>query len=156
MIRDIMKYTEEITNRLNNLLEKTYDAEKGYKLGAEKVENPSIKRFLESKVEQRYNFGHQLKSEILAYGHLPEKSGTIKGDLHRTWMNLTATLSSNEEERILDEVERGEQSFIEEYDDILNDKDMVLPPSTENLLIAQRNSVQSALNTAKVYQEMVS
>jgi len=87
---------------------------------------------------------------------LPEKSGTIKGDLHRTWMNLTATLSSNEEERILDEVERGEQSFIEEYDDILNDKDMVLAPSTENLLIAQRNSVQSALNTAKVYQEMVS
>lgn len=49
MIRDIMKYSEKISNRLNNLLEKTYDAEKGYKLGAEKVENPSIKRFLENK-----------------------------------------------------------------------------------------------------------
>ncbi|MEP0213655.1 MAG: PA2169 family four-helix-bundle protein [Cellulophaga sp.] len=156
MIRDIMKYTEKITKRLNSLLEKTYDAEKGYKLGADKVETPSIKRFLESKAEQRYNFGHQLKAEIIAFGELPEKSGSLKGDLHRTWMNLTATLSANEEEQILDEVERGEKSFIEEYDEILKDKDMVLAPSTENLLLAQRNSVQSALNTAKVYQEMVS
>lgn len=71
-------------------------------------------------------------------------------------MNLTATLSSNEDETILNEVERGEKSFVEEYDEILKDKDMVLAPSTENLLIAQRNSVQSSLNTAKVYQEMVS
>ncbi|MCL5245632.1 PA2169 family four-helix-bundle protein [Cellulophaga sp. 20_2_10] len=151
-----MKYTEKITNRLNSLLEKTYDAEKGYKLGVEKVENPSVKRFLENKIEQRYNFGHQLKSEILAYGELPEKGGSLKGDLHRTWMNLTATLASNEDETILNEVERGEKSFIEEYDEILKDKDMVLAPSTENLLIAQRDSVQSSLNTAKVYQEMVS
>ena len=32
MKRDNMKYSEKISNRLNNLLEKNYDAEKGFKL----------------------------------------------------------------------------------------------------------------------------
>jgi hypothetical protein len=52
-----MKYSEKITNRLNELLARTYDAEKGYKLAQEKVNNISVKKFLSDKVQQRYNFG---------------------------------------------------------------------------------------------------
>lgn len=151
-----MKYSEKISKRLNNLLEKTYDAEKGYRLGSEKVENSSVKRFLDNKIGQRRDFAEQLKSEILAYGELPENGSSFKGDLHRTWMNLTASLSPNETEVILKEVERGEKAFVAEYDEILNDEEVVLALSTENLLISQRNRVQSALNTAKTYEEMVS
>lgn len=151
-----MKYSEKISNRLNNLLEKTYDAEKGYKLGSEKVENSAVKRFLDNKIGQRREFAEQLKTEILTYGELPKKEGSFKGDLHRTWMNITASLSPNETEIILSEVERGEKAFVAEYDEILKDEEVVLAPSTENLLISQRNSVQSALNTAKTYEEMIS
>ena len=125
-----MKYSEKISNRLNDLLTRTYDAEKGYTLAKENVENPSIKKFLEDKVQQRYNFGHELKEEIKNFGELPEKGGSIKGDLHRSWMNLTTALSSNNEERILEEVERGEKASIEEYDDLLNDSAIVFAPST--------------------------
>ena len=151
-----MKYTEKVSNRLNDLLTRTYDAEKGYKLAQDKIDNPSIKKFLNERVQQRYNFGHELKDEISNFGQLPEKGGSIKGDLHRTWMNLTATLSGNETERILEEVERGEKASLEEYNDILDDSDMVLPPSTENLLMKQRNAIESALNVNKRYEELVS
>ena len=151
-----MKYTEKVSNRLNDLLTRTYDAEKGYKLAQDKIDNPSIKKFLNERVQQRYNFGHELKDEISNFGQLPEKGGSIKGDLHRTWMNLTATLSGNETERILEEVERGEKASLEEYNDILNDSDVVLPPSTENLLTKQRNAIESALNVSKRYEELVS
>jgi uncharacterized protein (TIGR02284 family) len=151
-----MKYTEKVSNRLNDLLTRTYDAEKGYKLAQDKIDNPSIKKFLNERVQQRYNFGHELKDEISNFGQLPEKGGSIKGDLHRTWMNLTATLSGNETERILEEVERGEKASLEEYNDILNDSDVVLPPSTENLLMKQRNAIESALNVSKRYEELVS
>jgi uncharacterized protein (TIGR02284 family) len=151
-----MKYTEKVSNRLNDLLTRTYDAEKGYKLAQDKIDNPSIKKFLNERVQQRYNFGHELKDEISNFGQLPEKGGSIKGDLHRTWMNLTATLSGNETERILEEVERGEKASLEEYNDILNDSDVVLPPSTENLLMKQRNAIASALNVSKRYEELVS
>jgi len=151
-----MKYTEKVSNRLNDLLTRTYDAEKGYKLAQEKIDNPSIKTFLNERVQQRYNFGHELKDEIANFGELPEKGGSIKGDLHRTWMNLTATLTGNETERILEEVERGEKASLEEYNDILKDDDMILPPSTENLLIKQRNAIKAALNINKRYEELVS
>ena len=151
-----MKYSEKISNRLNDLLTRTYDAEKGYRLAQEKVENPSIQKFLEDKVQQRYNFGHELKEEIKNFGELPEKGGSIKGDLHRSWMNLTTSLSTNSNERILEEVERGEKASIEEYDEILQDSDMVLAPSTENMLKRHRNEIEYALKNAKIFENVVS
>ncbi|GGD66740.1 hypothetical protein GCM10011412_00430 [Maribacter cobaltidurans] len=156
MIRDIMKYSEKISNRLNDLLTRTYDAEKGYKLAQDKVDNPTVKKFLADKVQQRYNFGHELKKEIQTFGELPDKGGSIKGDLHRTWMNFTTTFTSDDTERILEEVERGEKASLEEYNEILNDDDMVLAPSTENMLIKHRNEIKEALNNAKTYEEAVS
>ena len=156
MTSDIMKYSEKISNRLNQLLEKTYDAEKGFKTTAEKVDNSSAKEFLNNKAQQRYNFGHELKSEIMQYGQLPDKGGSIKGNVHRTWMNLKTAFSSNTLETIMEEVKRGEEASLEEYNDILNDNEMTLPPSTENLLIKQRNAIQAAINTATVYEEVAS
>jgi uncharacterized protein (TIGR02284 family) len=152
----LMKYSEQISKKLNNLLTRTYDAEKGFKLAQDKVKNPAIKKFLGDKVQQRYNFGHELKNEIASYGQLPEKGGSFKGDVHRTWMNLSTELASNETERILEEVERGEKASLESYDDILEDKDIVLPPSTESLLTKQRNAIQAAINTNKMYEEVSS
>ena len=151
-----MKYTEKISKKLNELLEKTYDAEKGYKTAADNTEMISIKKFLTDKARQRYNFGHELKKEIMEYGQLPEKGGSIKGDLHRGWIQLKSSLASNKTEQILEEVERGEKASLESYDEILKDRDMVLPPSTENLLRKQRDDIQAALNTARMYEEAVS
>ncbi len=91
-----MKYTEKISNKLNDLLILTYDAKRGYKLAAEKVDNPTVKKFLEDKANQRYNFGHELKSEIVEYGNLPADSGSIKGDFHRAWMKFVTTISSSD------------------------------------------------------------
>lgn len=151
-----MKYSEKITNRLNDLLTKTYDAEKGFKLAQEKVDNLSIKKFLADKAQQRYNFGHELKNEIQKFGELPEKDGSLKGDVHRAWMNLTATLSNDNSEQVLEEVERGEKASLKEYNDILNDSDMILTPSTENLLKKHHDEIKEALNTAKIFEAAVS
>ena len=151
-----MKFSEKISNRLNELLAKTYDAEKGYKTAAEKVDMPSVKKFLSDKVRQRATFAQELKSEIMEYGQLPEDGGTLAGDIHRSWINLKAALSSNQTEQILEEVERGEKASLESYDAILKDKETVLPPSTEQLLTKQRNAIQAALNTSKMYEEIVS
>lgn len=148
-----MKYSEKISNKLNELLEKTYDAEKGYRLAADKVENPAVKKFLNDKVQQRYNFGHELKNEISEFGQLPEKGGSFKGDIHRIWMNLTSNLSSSDTERILEEVERGEKASLEEYNEIL--KETTLPVSTENLLTNQRDAIKAALETAEHFETAI-
>jgi uncharacterized protein (TIGR02284 family) len=147
-----MKYTEKISNNLNELLTRTYDAEKGYKEAAEKVENPTIKKFFEERAQERYNFGHELKTEIKAFGQEPDKGGSFKGTLHRNWMNLKSFFNSNDEEAMLNEVERGEKEAIETYSDILNDKDTVLPPSTETLLMKQRKMIRETLKRADFFE----
>lgn len=151
-----MKYSEKISNKLNALLAKTYDAKKGYNLAMEKVENPAIKKFLSGKVQQRTAFGQELKAEIQKFGELPETDGSFKGDLHRAWMKLTSSLTGNEQERILEEVTRGEKASLKEYNEILTDGDISLIPSTRDLLLRQRDAIEAALKTSKTYEELVS
>lgn len=151
-----MKYTEKISNKLNELLILTYDSKNGYKLAAEKVVDPAIKKFLEDKVNQRDKFGNDLKSEIVEYGELPEDSGSIKGDFHRAWIKFISTISPNETERILDEVKRGEKKILHSYNDILVNKEWILPSSTRDLLEKQKEAISSALKSSKMYEELVS
>lgn len=61
-----------------------------------------------------------------------------------------------EEEAMLTEVERGEQEAIDTYNDILHEKEFVLPPSTESLLMRQRNAIRETLETTNLYEEVVS
>ncbi|MGA8853430.1 MAG: PA2169 family four-helix-bundle protein, partial [Christiangramia sp.] len=76
-----MSYSKEISKKLNELLEKNYDAEKGYKLAAEKVKNQQLKSFFSKRAQERYDFGHELKSEIKNFGEDPDKGTSVKGDV---------------------------------------------------------------------------
>ena len=49
-----MNYTKEVSKKLNDLLEKNYDAEKGYKFAAEKVKNTKLKSFFSERAQERY------------------------------------------------------------------------------------------------------
>lgn len=151
-----MKYTVEMSNKLNELLERTHDAEKGFKQATEKVDNKTIKEFFLNSAKQRYNFGQELKAEIISFGQAPEEGGSIKGTLHRSWINFKSLFASNTEEAMLEEVLRGEKDAIETYNDILHDKDFVLPPSTESLLMRHRNTIRETLETADIFETAIS
>ncbi len=149
-----MKYSEEISNKLNNLLVKNYDAEKGYLNAMENVDSPNLKMFFKRRATERSQFAKELRTEILQYGELPEDSGSLKGTAHRNWMSLKSIFSSNDEEAILEEAIRGEKTSLDEYKDVL--KDRALPPSIDSLLAKHKNAIQSAINTEKVHEELVS
>ncbi len=145
-----MSYSEEVSKKLNELLEKNYDAEKGYKLAAEKVKNDRLKTFFTQRAEERYDFGHELKTEIRNFGENPDKGSSLAGDAHRSWMNLKASLSNDKDEAVLEEAVRGEKAAVEEYDDIL--KDSSIPASTGNILIKQKNAIVASLNEVKALE----
>jgi len=149
-----MKYTEKISNKLNELLIKNYDAEKGYLNAAENVDSPTLKIFFKRRATERSEFAKDIRTEILRYGEDPKDSGSFKGTVHRNWMSLKSLFSSNDEEAILEEAIRGEEASLEEYNEILEDK--TLPPSIDTMLIEQRDAIQAAINTEKVHEELVS
>jgi uncharacterized protein (TIGR02284 family) len=143
-------YTETIGKKLNTLLEKTYDAEKGYKKASENIENLVLKTFFTQKSEQRYTFGHTLKTEITSFGQKVEKGGSFTGGVHRAWMDLKSLFSSNDEEAILEEVIRGEKAAIEDYKDVLSENN--LPPSTATILTQQMNQIELDLSKEKIME----
>ncbi|WP_224485003.1 ferritin-like domain-containing protein [Robertkochia aurantiaca] len=155
MKRDIMKYTEKMSKRLNELLEKSYDAEKGYLEAIDNIENNEIKMFFKRQADQRSEFAKDLRREIISYGEIPEDSGSLKGDTHRVWMNLKSMLSSNSEEAVLEECLRGEEKAIEEYNEILEDRS-TLPPSTVALLEKHKDKIRNSMNRLKTFEELVS
>ncbi len=149
-----MKYSEKISNKLNELLIKNYDAEKGYINAFRNIESDRLKTFFKRRASERSQFAKDLRTEILRYGQLPEDSGSFKGAVHRNWMTLKSTFSSNNEEAILEEAIRGEESSLDAYNEILKDRD--LPPSIDNMLIKQRDAIKAAINTEKVHEELIS
>ena len=149
-----MKYTEEISNKLNELLVKNYDAEKGYLNAIDNVNSDRLKMFFKRRASERSEFAKELRTEILRYGEIPEKTGTFKGAMHRNWMSLKSLFSSNNEEAILEEAIRGEEASLEEYKEIL--KDRTLPPTIDSLLLKHKSAIQAAINTEKVHEELVS
>ncbi len=146
-----MSYSSEVSKKLNELLEKNYDAEKGYKLAAEKVKSERLKNFFSERAQERYDFGHELKAEIRNFGENPDKGTSIAGDMHRSWMNLKASLSNDKDEAVLEESVRGEKAAVEEYEAIIKESD--IPASTGNILIKQKNAIVASLNEVKTLEK---
>ncbi|MBD3891535.1 MULTISPECIES: ferritin-like domain-containing protein [Olleya] len=149
-----MNYSEKISNKLNELLIKNYDAEKGYLNAIDNVDNNELKMFFKRRASERSAFAKELRTEILQYGQIPEDSGSFKGTMHRNWMSLKSTFTSNNEEAILEEAIKGEEASLEEYDKLLKENN--LPPTIDSLIAKHRNAIQAAINTEKVHEELVS
>lgn len=145
-------YTEEVGKKLNELLEKTYDAEKGFKKAAENVENTNLKNYFQRKAQERYDFGHALKTEIKQFGQEVDKGDSFTSKAHRSWMDIKNFFSSDNEEAMLEEAIKGEKAAVDEYEEVL--KETTLPPSTETLLTQQKNKIISGLNNIKRLEDI--
>lgn len=145
-------YTETIGEKLNDLLEKTYDAEKGYKKAAENTEHPLLKPYFERRSKERTDFKQAIKKEIKQFDQNPETEGSLTGKVHRTWMDTKALFTADKAEAMLEESIRGEKSAVEEYKELLSDTH--LPPSTAIMLKDQMNRIAYDLSTIKTLENL--
>ncbi|MBP0903162.1 PA2169 family four-helix-bundle protein [Mariniflexile gromovii] len=145
-------YTETISKKLNDLLEKTYDAEKGFKKAADNTDNISLKKYFERKSTERKQFGYDLNNEIRSFGERGIESGSVTGAAHRTWMDIKALFSVDSDESMLEEAIRGEKAAAQEYKDVLNETS--LPMSTHTLLLKQQDAIETDLRTIKNLEDL--
>jgi uncharacterized protein (TIGR02284 family) len=106
---------------LNDLVAKSYDAEKGYQEAREQVDDTRLMNLFQDLSRQRYDFGHELKSMIERLGGEVDKGSTIASELHRAFMDIKAKTSNNTEKLILEEVVRGEENAISNYESALEE-----------------------------------
>jgi uncharacterized protein (TIGR02284 family) len=144
---------KELVNVLNELLERNYDAEKGYKKAAEDIDNSLLKDFFKEYSGQRYNFGHEIKDEIRRIGGDPDKGSSITADLHRTWIDVKSLLTGKDSEAVVKECIRGESAALEDYEDALRRND--LAPTAREVVQTQHDKIQSAITRLNQIEKML-
>tara|TARA_R110002020_G_scaffold21009_1_gene71090 strand:- start:56623 stop:57084 length:462 start_codon:yes stop_codon:yes gene_type:complete len=135
--------TENLGERLNSILEKNYDAEKGYGKASKKARAKSLISWFNDRTVERHQFVKELKEIIMTLGYPAEKRGSVTGDLHRTWMDLRALFATDTDEALLHEAVRGERAAMQEYQEILGKDD--LSPTLKLLLQSHKRQMEKAL-----------
>ncbi len=100
---------------LQELLEKNYDAQKGFLTGENATRNIQLKKFLKKQAGQKVQFAEELANHLRSLNALPELNGSVAGSVHRAWMDIKTFMTTNLEETILKECLRGEKESEKEY-----------------------------------------
>lgn len=143
----------EAVSLLNELLEKSYDAEKGYKKAAQDVNSTLLADYFKKYAEQRYRFGHQIKEEISRLGGTPDKGDSITSKLHRTWIDVRSMFTSGDVEDVIEECKRGEKAAIEDYEDALTAN--VIPEPAKSVIMRQHQEIKEALAELNTLERQV-
>ncbi len=146
------KTHDETVKQLNQLLEKSYDAEKGYKNAIEKVESPRLKTFFQARAMDRSRFATELHNELHKLNEEPTTKGSVAGAIHRTWMDVKTAWTNDHEESILEECIRGEKASVEEYKEALQGETIlagVIPT-----IQGQLTHIENTLNTVKKLEDI--
>ena len=116
-----MSKTSHHISLLNDLIQTLKDGQAGFKAAADDVDSSSIRKVFHGFVLQRSKFAGELQALVQSLGESdPQASGSVSGALHRGWIDLKAALTSKDEHAILAECERGEDSAVEHYREVLD------------------------------------
>lgn len=133
--------TDDIISTLNNLIETCRDGQNGFQTAAEGIKNSELKTLLNAYSQQRAQFAGELQSEVRRLGGDPEKTGSVAATLHRGWINIKSTITGEDENAIIAECERGEDSAVKNYQDALNQN---LPANVRDIIDRQYTQVKEA------------
>lgn len=106
---------DETIDRLNDLIETSKDGEYGFRTSAEHARDARLKQLLAQHADECARAASELQQEVLALGGKPKDDGTAAGAMHRGWVAVKSKLSTYDDQRILEEVERGEDHALNQY-----------------------------------------
>ena len=135
-----MAQEKETISAVNSLIETLKDGQEGFKQAAEGVKDLQLKSLFNEYSRQRSRFASELQSQAQSLGELePETSGSAAGALHRAWINLKSAVTSGDDDAILAECERGEDSAVARYRKALEQS---LPADVRSVVQKQADGAQ--------------
>lgn len=137
---------DKVIGILNDLIEACRDGQNGFREAAENATSPDLKNFFSDASLERARFIGELQQQVRTLGGDPENTGSTAGALHRTWIKVKGTLTGKDDESILNEAERGEDSAVEAYEEALQTG---LPSPCRTMLENQYREVKQAHDRVK-------
>ncbi len=142
---------KEHAEALQELLQKNYDAEKGFKKAISKTENDSLKEFLKRQAVKHNRFATELDREIRSLNEHPKEEGSFTGKLSRAWMDIKVAVSGDHDEAILEECVRGEKDSAKEYEEALDENNFA--PHLEEVLKKQLSDIKTMIAEVKSMED---
>lgn len=108
---------DDIISTLNDLIETCKDGEEGFKTCVEDASDrhPQLKAMLVDRQRGCAAAASELQDLVRAQGGDPETSSSVAGALHRSWVNIKTAITGKDDEAVLNECERGEDSAVRSY-----------------------------------------
>jgi len=141
----------KLVDRLEEILEKNRDAEKGYAKAAENADSPQLQSYFREKSTDRKRFNELLKGELVANYEEIDDDGSFTGTIHRAWMDIRSLFGSNDKS-MLQEAIRGDKSAVEEYEEVLANKE--LPMQIATIIREQQMKIRTDLNNIKTLEDL--
>ena len=140
---------KEIVSTLEGLIAILEDGKLGYTNAAEHVEDAMIKSNFTNYARERASFITELQDEINRLGKSTDTAGGGPlGALHRAWIDIKATFTSNDTESIINACITGEEAAIEKYEIALEQEE--LSPNQIELIRKQLGSIKAVLMKLKL------
>ncbi|HEV7905593.1 MAG TPA: PA2169 family four-helix-bundle protein [Pyrinomonadaceae bacterium] len=137
-----MADNDNVISVLNNLIETCKDGQNGFQTAAGGVKRSDLKTLFGQYSQQRAQFAGELQNEVLRLGGDPAQAGSVAATLHRGWMNIKSAVTGEDENAILAEAERGEDTAVSSYKDALADEN--LPSDVRSIVERQYAQVKDA------------
>jgi uncharacterized protein (TIGR02284 family) len=144
---------KNLVNNLQDLLEKNYDAEEGFKKAMHDAKDPNLKEFLKRQAVQRNHFATELDKAIHSLNEHPREKGSTEGTLHRAWIDFKTAFTKNDDEAVLEECIRGEKASLKEYEHKLEHNNF--SPEILNTLNEHKAAIKSTIATVERLEDLV-
>jgi uncharacterized protein (TIGR02284 family) len=146
-----MENNKETIETLNDLILINNDRIAGYERALKEIEEGNSDESLEAMflefVDQSRRFRNQLGAEIEVLGSDIPSGTSTGGKLHRTWLELKASVSGHSPKSILEECEFGEDAIQKTYESALEEKH--LPGYIKEILKDQESYLLEAHDEVK-------
>ena len=145
----------EIARTLNMLIEINTDATKGYATAAADARSPVLKGILSDRGKQAGERVMALQNAIARMGRFAENQGTLRGTLHRGWLDARMVLEGRTDRIMLEECERGEAVALRAYEAIPTQVLEALSPDVVGMVDEQHFEYRDAHeDTARRLKEL--
>jgi uncharacterized protein (TIGR02284 family) len=142
----------QTSEALTDILTGVVDSADGYEAAAKAAGSGALKSILDERAKMRRRFAGELRNELKRHGAAPDDDGSLLATAHRAFMDIKAAVGDSRE-RVLEEVERGEQHLVAQYEQGLG---TVAPEgSAHHLLQEQLKCVRQDLQSARKLHDAV-
>lgn len=142
----------DLIRKLNGLLSKNYDSERGYREALAYSSQLQLKDFLKQQSFLHARFATEINAHLHSLNSRQENPISVLGSLHRAWINFGSSLNKASDQFILEECLRGENICIREYEEKLKNTSFL--PMISLLLKGQLEALRKNIDGIKNLEDL--